>query len=196
MATSAGNQGSLTVEDGMDLVIVLLYAPGRTGNENEPIDGITRFQKLTFLLQHGVGPKQLVDEAKAYGYKPYKLGPYSSELQQDLEELKSAGIVTTRRLDYWLTDDSDEPGDVDPDMDVPSWRAKRVESDRFSLSADLGLRVGKELWSSLRSKERQALAEFKAFFNSLSLRQLLIFTYESYPKYATQSEIKEKLGLF
>lgn len=195
MPESPDSQGQLTVEDGMDVVVVLLYAPGRSGQANEPIDGITRLQKLIFLLQEGIGPKDLLKEVRRYGYEPYKLGPYSCELQKDVEELRSAGILRGERLDYWLADDSDKPGDVDPQIDVPSARRKRIESTRFVLARDLGCRVGQELWEALSGQERVELAKFKAFFNSLSLRQLLIFTYERFPRFTTESEIREELGL-
>ena len=185
----------LTVESSTDLLITLLYAPGSTGKELEPIEGITRLQKLMFLLQQQGSPKRLVDEAMAYGYRPYKMGPYAPQLNRDLEDLKSAGIITTERLTYWLPDDGDGAPDVGPDFEAPLRDTKRVESYRFSLSDDLGNRIGKELWNSLATQDREALAAFKSFFNALSLRQLLIFTYQKFPQYASESTIKGQLGL-
>ena len=41
----------IAIESFTDLLIALLYAPGRTGAANEPIEGRTRIQKLLFLLQ-------------------------------------------------------------------------------------------------------------------------------------------------
>lgn len=186
----------LRVENAMDLLLTLLYAPGKSGTDAEPIEGITRLQKLLFLLQQDLGPKQLVKEAEAYRYKAYKMGPYSEQLRSDLEELESAGIVVTERLNYWLPDDGDGVPEKGADFDTPMRETKRVESYRFSLSPDLGQKIGKDLWGSLAPKEREGLAAFKAFFNSLSLRQLLIFTYEKYPKFTEASTIKKQLGLF
>jgi len=42
---------------------------------------------------------------------------------------------------------------------------------------------------------RQSLVEFKKFFNAIPLRQLLIFVYQKYPKFTTESKIRGKLGL-
>ena len=123
-------QDPLKVENGMDFLILLLYAPGTDGQPGAPIEGITRFQKLMFLLQQDVGPSQLVKEAASYDYEPYKMGPYSAGVRDDLEELVSAGVVTTERLHYWLADDSDDPGNTDPDVDAPSKKRKAVESSR------------------------------------------------------------------
>ncbi len=185
----------LRVENAMDSLLTLLYAPGKSGTDAEPIEGITRLQKLLFLLQQGIGPKQLVKEAEAYQYEAYKMGPYSEQLRSDLQELESAGIVVTKRLDYWLPDDGDGVPEKGADFDTPTRGTKRVESYRFSLSPDLGLKIGKDLWDNLTPKDREEIAAFKAFFNSLSLRQLLIFTYEKYPEFTEASTIKKQLGL-
>lgn len=185
----------LRVESAMDLLILLLYARGKNGTYAEPIDGITRLQKLLFLLQQDVGPKRLVTEAAAYEYEPYKMGPYSKQLRSDLEELESAGIVVTKRLRDWLSDDGDGVPEKGADFDSPTWKTKRVESYRFSLSRELGEKIGKNLWDNLAPKNREKLAAFKAFYNSLSLRQLLIFTYEKYPQFTEASTIKKQLGL-
>ena len=175
----------LNIESATDLLIVVRYAPGRNGKPNEPVDGITRIQKLMFLLQQGVGPKTLVDEALAYGYKPYKMGPYAPDLQRDISDLQSAGIIQTERLDYLLPDDGD----------VPTSEERRVQSSRFRLSSDFGMQVGADLWHSLSSKDRDSITQFKQFFNSLTLRQLLIFTYERFPDFTTESTIKNQLGI-
>ena len=187
---------SLHVTNSMDLLITLLYTPDREGIP-EPIEGITRLQKLLFLLQQRgkYTSRDLVDLAEEYQYEAYKMGPYAKRLNQDLEELESAGIVVTERLDYWLPDDMDGPAEEDAIFDSPIPPRKRVQSSRFVLSKDLGLRVGQELWKSLTPKQRTELSDFKHFFNSLSLRQLLIFTYEKFPEYTSESTIKEHLGL-
>ena len=177
------------LETGSDLLIVLLYAPGKTDTDGEPIDGITRLQKLMFLLQQGVGPKQLVNDAIAYGYKPYKMGPYATGLQRDLNDLQAAGIIVTDRLNYWLPDD----GDVSPGGEQDTSGEKHVESFRFRLS-ELGLRIGKDIWNGLPDRHRHELKTFKRFFNALTLRQLLIFTYERFPAYTSASTIKHQLG--
>lgn len=188
--TSSG----LPIENGTDLLILLLYASGHSGRQGEPVDGITRLQKLMFLLRQGLGPSAMVNLAKSYGYKPYKMGPYSNELGRDLDELISAGIVRAERLEFWIRDDSDDRFEFDVDVDVPG-RKEKVESKRFSLSPELGMEVGKDLWNSLDLSARRDLNKFKAFFNALSLRQLLIFAYERFPEFTTESVIKSKLGL-
>jgi hypothetical protein len=180
------------METTLDLMLALLYAPGKTRVVGESIEGITRLQKFLFLLQQGKGPKTLVAQAKEYIYRPFKMGPFSEGVREDLQILQSAGLLRTEKLEYLLTDDADKSLD---ELDRPVRpNPRRVESSRFILTED-GMRAGRDLWAGMPSHERDGLAEFKKFFNALTLRQLLIFVYEKYPEYAVASEIKEQLGL-
>jgi len=184
----------IQLEDTADLLITLLYAPGSTNSVNEPIEGITRFQKLMFLLGQGMGPTQLVEYAKSCGYKPYKMGPYSDKLNNELDTLVSAGIIKTEQLTYWISDDSDESKDEEYDADLGISSSKVVTSYKYSLTK-FGETIGKSIWDSIPKSNQQGLSKFKSFFNSLTLRQLLIFAYEKFPEYTTRSIIKEQLGL-
>lgn len=179
------------VEETLDLLLVLLFAPGSNGEEHEPIEGITRLQKLVFLLNRGKGPASLVEIAKKYEYEAYKMGPYTDTLRDDLDTLISLGLVGTERLRYLISDDVDDP--YDP-YDSQEKKRKRIESQKFSLT-DNGIEAGSELWDSLSSTDKDALEKFKGFFCSLSLRQLLIFVYDQFPKFTVKSEIKRQLGM-
>ena len=184
------NETPIPVENGTDLLIALLYAPGKTAHEGEPITGATRLQKLFFLLREGEGPKRLVEQAQEMGFQPYKMGPFSTALRDTVTELEAADILKTERLSYVIPDDrdaasSDDLGDV---------RSQEMSSVRYVLTDSFGLRVGRALWASLDKDQQQDLTAFKRFFNGLSLRQLLIFTYEKYPQYTTHSTIRGQLG--
>ncbi len=183
----------LQVENSLDLLLVLLYAPGKEGKMGEPIDGITRLQKLIFLLKQGNGPKKLVEIAKEqFKFKPYKMGPYAESLQGDIDELLSVGLLQTERLRYLITDDGDM-GDEGIEYENHGQKNRTVESVRYSLTK-LGMKFGKELWESMNEKSQQELIKLKAFFGALSLRQLLILVYERYPNMTGESEIREELG--
>lgn len=184
----------LSVENSLDLLLVLLYAPGRSGKAGEPIEGITRLQKLMFLLQQGLGPKKLETKAKQeFKFEPYKMGPYAESLQGDIDELLSVGLVRTERLRYLMTDDGDA-GERYAEREGEGERSKVVESLRYELTSR-GMDAGGELWGSMDEKTREELSKFKNFFGGLSLRQLLILVYEKYPKMAGKSEIREQLNL-
>ncbi len=165
-------------------------APGKTDHEGEPITGATRLQKLFFLLREGEGPKRLVEQAREMGFQPYKMGPFSTELRDTVTELAAADILTTERLSYVIPDDRDAASS----LDAGDIGGQELSSVRYALTDSFGLRVGRALWASLDEDQQQDLTEFKRFFNGLSLRQLLIFTYERYPEYTTQSTIRGQLG--
>jgi hypothetical protein len=182
---------ALPIENSLDLLLVLLYAPGATKERGEPISGITRLQKLVFLLKQGEGPAAIVDAAKTFLYEAYKMGPFSKQLYDDLDVLTSLGLVRTTKLEYLITDDSD-PDEISDS--VAGGGRRVVESTRYSLT-EKGMQVGRDLFASLKRRERDALSEFKRFFNSIPLRQLLIFVYQRFPDFTTESEIREQLGL-
>lgn len=176
------------VENSLDLLLVLLFAPSHKRKGCEPIEGITRLQKLIFLLSQGKGPDSLVKIAMEYDYKADKMGPYADSLREDLDVLISFGLVGTERLRYMISDDVDDPYYEQEE------KRKRVESQKYFLTEN-GKEAGAELWGNLSSKDRDALKEFKAFFCSLTLRQLLIFVYDQFPEFAVKSVIKKQLGL-
>ena len=185
----------LPIENSLDLLILLLYSPGVLSEFNEAIEGITRLQKLVFLLQQGKGPQELVEHAMQHQFKAYKMGPYSEKLRDEIEELRSAGLVKTERLTYWITDDADDEPTEELDrltILTDHNKPKKIESRKYVLT-DIGKEIGNELWNSLTEKQMKAIVKFKRFFGGLSLRQLLILVYENYPEYAKESEIRESL---
>jgi hypothetical protein len=180
----------LRLENSLDLLIALLYAPGSSAKAGEPISGITRLQKLVFLLQQGEGPQAIVDAAKGIIYKPYRMGPFSTDVYRDLDVLQSLGMLQTEKLEYLITDDDDPQ----PEGTGSEASERVVESTQFGLT-ELGLRAGRDLFEALRRGDREGLVQFKRFFNSISLRQLLIFVYQKYPRFTTESQIRGKLGI-
>lgn len=182
----------LKVENSLDILLLLLYAPGGSEKCGEPIEGITRLQKLMFLLKEGEGPKSLVETAeREIEFKAFKMGPYAESLQSDLDELLSIGLIRTKRLRYLIADDGDAEGN-EGRVYGSGQKREVVESLKYELT-DIGTQAGKELWESLDEKTREGLTKFKTFFGSLSLRQLLIFVYDKFPQMTGKSEIREKL---
>jgi len=60
-------------------------------SQREVIEGRTKLQKLVFLL------KKLHRIDFSYHFTPYFYGPYSSDLQTDIDYLVSLGLVTEAR---------------------------------------------------------------------------------------------------
>src|SRR5438128_2203754 len=71
-------------------VVLLLLGLGPRGPVTTGIGGITRLQKLLFLLEREEGLKPTGD---GFDFEAYKAGPYSEKLYDDLEFLENLGLI-------------------------------------------------------------------------------------------------------
>lgn len=69
------------------LPLIIAYA-----NKGEPVGGRTRFQKMIFVLQNEA---RFLKET--YNFMPHDYGPYSAELQSDIEDLISTKFLSANR---------------------------------------------------------------------------------------------------
>jgi len=73
----------------MDVLLLLLYARGKTGQPNENIFGRTRLQKEMFLVQRKL--RELYQIKGLYPFRPYFHGPFSREVYNDFDWLELEG---------------------------------------------------------------------------------------------------------
>ncbi len=57
-----------------------------------------------------------------------------------------------------------------------------------------GVRVFREPMNKLSEDKLEAIEDFKAFLNDLSRDELLVFIYDSFPEFTTESAIKEEIN--
>jgi uncharacterized protein YwgA len=155
------NLGQPTNETKRAIPLALL----KLASDNE-IQGITRFQKLVFLLQEGdlLNMDEISDDEK-FDYKPHNYGPYSKELHDWLDELAKQGTIereiketpagNEKEVYHW----SDEGDDAIADTDILT-------------DEDMSGRVSAVLDE----------------FNSIPLLELLDEVYEAYPEYTINSK--------
>jgi len=129
------------------------------------IDGITRFQKLVFILQQGdlINHEPLKDSAQ-FKYEPHNYGPYSKELHDELDRLDRQGIINKQSIR------------------TPAGNEKQI----FELSDDYDIEDGiiQDLDIEL-SRLLRTLDEYE----DMPLLELLDIVYEEYPKYAAESNL-------
>src|SRR5438445_13380125 len=70
-----------------EMVVPLLLTSSLT-----VVQGRTRFQKLVFLVQCRAKSKNI--PSSSYRFEPYRYGPFSSELSEQLERLVASGYLT------------------------------------------------------------------------------------------------------
>ena len=88
----------MLITSAADLLLLLLYAKGSTRAYNEEIPGITRLEKLMYLLLKEGGFEEILKND--IHFEPYDFGPYSSEVYDLLEAFREMDIVNIRTKRY------------------------------------------------------------------------------------------------
>ncbi len=175
----------MTIDSGMKLLLALIYAQGSTKKSNEEIRGITRLEKLLFLLDREGGFKGL------YDFEAYDYGPWSGEVHDDIETLKEAGIVTSKKeAPKTFAEISDAIECVE--QEAGEGAPEKVEVEIYSLT-DAGAKAGGKLLDSLPKQSREKLEEIKKKYNSMPLIDLIRYIYTRYPEYAEASKIRDQI---
>jgi hypothetical protein len=178
-----------------DIILLLLYAPGLSGEMGEAIKGRTRFTKLLFLLKELYNVDKEVKNY--YTFEPYKIGPFTEELYNDLDVLETMGLVEIRAKDFVEESEMLEiqkiPREDNPltYADTEAIPADLYQEFDYKLS-DKGRRITEVLYDSVSSSLKQAVEDVKRRFGSLLLVELLRYIYRNFPKMATKS-IREDL---
>ena len=178
----------VSVENGTDVILTLLYAGGSRKKKNEEIVGNTRLDKLVFLAEQETSLKSRLRDVS---FEPYNFGPYSAQVFDSIQALIDAGLVKaeTREMEAYL-DEADryqleEQAGEGPDTS----RSTRI----YSLTTE-GEQVGAALFDSLGEDERKELVSLKERFNTISLKRLLQYVYHQYPSFTTESVIKDTIS--
>jgi uncharacterized protein YwgA len=181
-------ENAVSVENGSDLVLALLFAGGARKNENEEIVGNTRLDKLMFLLEKETSLKRYIETD--FKFDAYKFGPYSSELFDSVQALVNAGLIEIKRSE------SEEYLDEADRYQIEQQLEENDESPKttviYSLTPE-GKIVASVLFQSLSKTEQEELVSIKKTFNSINLKRLLQYVYRRYPESASQSVIKEEI---
>lgn len=142
------------------------------------VEGVTRLQKLLFLLQEETEFKNVYENVEIE-FKPYKYGPFSEQVYDELELLISMGAIEeteAEEADY-LRDENDTRGH---------------SSKRFVLT-DRGRTIAKEVNRQLEDDLEDEFAEIINEHVDMDLEDLLQYVYQQYEEYTTESEIKDEI---
>ena len=138
-------------------------------NDEEPIEGITRFMKLVFLAQ-----KEKVGE-DFYRYKPGQYGPYSKSLYDDIDKLESEGFI--RRRDKRTGDDKNDK-----------------QTYELTEKGERTLNRARELPGNDFPEAIEGLETVKSQYNEMDLWELLEYVYGEYPEMAENSVLDISTG--
>lgn len=163
-----------------DVILMILGASGGHGSPTDRIDGITRLEKLLYLVRRETSVPNSVDEY--FTFKPYNYGPYSQGVYEAVELLEEAGLIHEDRvLEGHTLDEMEEAYATASDREG-------VER-RFSLT-DAGRAVA-ELLRRRHPSVAKDLADVRAEYAAMPLRQLIRYVYSKYPESAVKSTIRD-----
>jgi len=168
-----------------DAIVLLMGAPG--GRE-EPghLEGVTRLEKLIFLLERETPVRDWLTE-KA-DFRSHRFGPFSSKIYQAADTLAAASMLRDSAKDAKTQEDGWEAVNMlmdDEDVDAYTTRV-------FDLT-DRGRRYYEKLLEDLPPNAEATLAQFKDKFGNLPLRQLVRYVYTRYPQFTDKSEIRDEI---
>jgi len=175
-----------------NLLLLMLGVAKRFECVSEGVNGITRLQKLLFLLEN---EGQIEEIRGGYHFQAYKAGPYSPNLYDDLEFLENLGYI---KSEVSGTATEEEAADMDFSFeelmeDNEAKTADVYDEKRFSLTQS-----GHDKIKALLKKDEfeplvQGIRRIKSKYGSYSLDDLLYYVYTKYPEMTTESEIKQQV---
>lgn len=142
------------------------------------IEGVTKVQKLLFLIEQETEFFEAYRDSIAFEFAPYKMGPFSEQVYEELEFLLSLGAIKAEEMD----------------KSGPTAHESELSEKRFILTTK-GEKITAELETQLEERYRTELRELVEIYNPQSLKDLLEYVYMEYPEYAAESEILDELGL-
>jgi hypothetical protein len=165
-----------------DLVVLMLGAPSPSGQQSGRIEGITRLEKLVFLIEKERAPKWLTENA---GFVSHNFGPFSSKIYTAVDTLVAAGLLKDSGSLAASTEDAWETENI-----IGEQMSDPYATRNFELT-ERGRRYYDALIKELPAGVEEELASFKARFATLPLRQLIRYVYERHPDFTDKSIIRD-----
>lgn len=180
---------------GSDYLLLLLYLDNK-----RPIKGAIRLTKMMFLFNEEIAPllkKKGLETEKLPEFFAYNYGPFSKELYEQVEFFRGLGFIKVTDINA-----TEEMGEVD-DWEEGAFIDELSEQEqshsvedgkymKYEISAQ-GIRYVEEEILPLKPEQISILEAFKRKIVSLYPKQILKYVYTKYPKYTTNSLIKDEV---
>ncbi|WP_323960474.1 hypothetical protein GC088_03210 [Arthrobacter sp. JZ12] len=166
-----------------DAIVLLLGTPAKHGASGQ-IQGITRLEKLIFLLERETSSKEWLDESA--DFEAYNFGPFSQKIYQAVDTLAAAQLIEdSSRL-------AEDTSDTWEQRETIGLRGDPYATRDFKLT-ERGWRYYNALRQELDQDSLSEIAALKERFAFLPLRQLIRYVYSKYEKYTTKSVIRDDI---
>lgn len=181
-----------------ELLLALLVSDQSGAAVPTAVVGITRLEKLLFLLKIQERLLRDVQDTDDFHFVPFRMGPWTNEVYDEVDFLESLGLVDKKTIGDQTAADAAHDDELFSEGILDKYQKQSTASDEetevFSLT-EKGRKKALEIWQRLPEEDRRKLTKIKRQFNKMSLRQLLRYVYTHFPEYTTESEIKQSLGL-
>lgn len=188
------------------LLLLLLGLDTKGGVSPVGIGGITRLQKLLFLLWKEAG---ICEIEASFEFRPYKAGPYSRKLYDELELLENLGFIRAETQGEATEAEAAEIEDLSfeqlmgddaaPFQDVATRSrastADSFEERRFTVTGK-GVQTIEKLLAQAETKPfAEGIRKIKTRFANYSLQDLLYHVYTKYEAdgWTSESEIRDQV---
>jgi len=176
----------MTVKSAVDLMVLLLYA-----NKGGEIRGITKLEKLIYLLLKEGDFEDYPDILGEYSYKPYDFGPYSEGVYDNIEALKSMNMIGVRE-DKFENFREVVDGMIYRYNEDEEYLPEQKIVEIYKLN-ERGRKVAEHLEKTLTPDERGNIEDIKVKYNKMSLKELLHYVYTKYPESTAKSKIVNRI---
>lgn len=173
------------------LLLLLLYA------KDSGIQGITRLQKILYLLKKDYNIDKIFQSS--YDFVPYRFGPYSKHLYDDIDFLENMGLIEGKAMgDLPLASEGEERL-LSIDYLLASGEEITESGDRLFNLTEKGRTKAEEIMQKLKksgidtSALMDILIKTKAKYAEMDLSSLIHYVYRKYPESAINSELKHLL---
>jgi|AntRauTorcE11898_2_1112593.scaffolds.fasta_scaffold00141_5 uncharacterized protein YwgA len=136
-------------------------------DDEEPIEGRTRLQKMVFVVQQELMESGHLREDQLYEFFAYDYGPFSKELAESVDQMIEDGLLDETEVVY------DDEGNVKYIYEIEPDGREVVERESSLDDIDTVVQKAHQI------KQR--------FNDNLSLPEVIDEVYAEYPEYAEES---------
>lgn len=166
-----------------DLILLLMAAPSRWPQAENRINGITRLEKLLFLLEEEYGHEFTIDQP--FEFVAYHYGPYSRAIYEAVELLEEASLLEEYR--HFTDSNLDRAEELLYSDTVTELSYER----QFKLTSE-GELVAAYL-ADVHPEVFDRITRLKEQYAGLTLQNLIYHVYTQHPSYTEKSIIRDQV---